>query len=458
LALVPFAVALAFWQLHPTLAIDADSQLYLAGSPIRTAVYPLFLDLTYGPALLPIQLLLFAAALSWLAAYSSRFLPWVVCAAMVLAIGANPFLWELQGTILSEALTVPLLTLIVGCVVGFAATSRPVPIIAAAMLCGVATAIRPSLLPFILAPLCAVWTAPGLHRRIKLSVVMLIVWVAPLAAERLYSHAVHGSELTSPVGRQVFLKAALIEAPTTMIRSPDPLDRRLVQAVNHDFEPVRRLIRKASDRDVRYILLSNYEAFAGYPFASSIEEEFHVGEAEFERHLSRVGFARLASNPLGYLELAATEYPRMWLLHPRKHPDLAPKYNAFLAREAPIPFQPLLGPEGQPTPAAEQKPILRLNRAAFAGVGILAALLTIGFAFWRRGPLMQAAFSLLLGSQAVLVLSALLGTGLPRYAMGMWPTVIAAELLGMVGLLEFWIPLAGAGSRADVKRRLPRGS
>jgi hypothetical protein len=242
------------------------------------------------------------------------------------------------------------------------------------------------------------------------------------------------------MGRQVFMKAAVIDAPPTAVAFPDPLDRRLIHALNYDFEPVRRLIHRAPDRDVRYILMTNYEACAGYPCANSIVRGFRGSEAELHRHLLKVGLARLRSNPMGYLWLTASEYPRMWLLHPRKHPDLAPKYNAFLAREAPIPFERELGEVGQPTPKAEQRPILRLNRAAFAGVGILAALLTIGFAVWRRGTLTRAAFSILLGTQAVLVFSAFLGVGLPRYAMGMWPTLMAGELLGMVGLLSLWKP------------------
>jgi hypothetical protein len=433
-------MAFAVWWVHPTIGFDTDSPRYLANSPMRTATYPLFLDAVNGPALLPIQLLLFAAALSWLAIQSSRFLPWIVSAAMVLAIAANPYVWQLQGTIMSEALTTPLLTLIVGCIVAFAMTQRAGPAIAAGLLCGIATTIRPPLLLFVLAPLCAVWIAPNLTGRIRLSAIILLVWLAPIGMERLYSRAVHGSELTSPLGRNIFMKAAIIDGPATTVRSADPLDRRLVQALNQDFEPVRRAIDKAQDRDVRLILMTNYESCAGYPCANSVVAGFHRSEADIHRHLLKVGVARLESNPLGYLELAASEYPRMWLLHPRKVPELARKYNAFLAREAPLPFQSLLGVEGQPTPEAEQKPIYLLNRIAFAGIGIVAALMTIGFVFWRRGALTQAAFSLLLGTEAVLVFSTFFGVGLPRYAMGMWPTLIAGELLGLAGLLAAWKP------------------
>ena len=68
----PIWIALAFWSSHPNLIIDADTPRYLANSPFRTATYPLFLDLAEGPILLPLQLLLLAAALAWVAIYTSK--------------------------------------------------------------------------------------------------------------------------------------------------------------------------------------------------------------------------------------------------------------------------------------------------------------------------------------------------------------------------------------------------
>lgn len=442
LAVIPFGIALVFWWVHPNITIDADTPRYLANSPFRTATYPLFLDLAYGPALLPFQLLMFAAALSWLALYSTRFLPLLVCAALVLALGANPYVWELQASIMSEALTIPILTIIVGCVLGFLFEKRTAQIIVAAVLGGLATTIRPPLLLFILTPLAAVWITPRIqHRhRLRLSVLIVLAWVSPVVIERVYSQAVHGPELTSPMGRALFMKSAVINAPETRFQGNDALDRRLIQFLNNDYEPVRRLVRRAPDRDVRNILVSNYEACAGYPCLMSIVEPFNVPEAELHRRLVRIGLARLLTNPTGYLGLAATEYERLWLLHPRKVPALASKYNAFLAREAPIPFEMQLGEIAQPTPASEQKQLYRLNRSAFLTIGVLAAILTVGFAFWRRGPLIQAALALLIGTQAVLVFGVLVGSGLPRYTMGMWPSLIAAELLGLVGLLALWKP------------------
>ena len=84
--------------------------------------------------------------------------------------------------------------------------------------------------------------------------------------------------------------------------------------------------------------------------------------------------------------------------------------------------------------------MLRLNRAAFAAVGILASVLTFTAAILHRRTLNRAAFPLLSGSQAVLILSAFTAVGSPRYAMGMWPMIIAGVTLGALGLLRVTNP------------------
>jgi hypothetical protein len=439
LALVPLCLALAFWWVHPGLGWDMDSLGYVQGSPARTATYHLFLLLFYGPLLLPVQLLLFAAALSWLALYSSKFLPWLACAALVFAIAANPYVWELQATVMSEALTTPLLTLIVGCMIGFAVTRRSALLIFAGLLCGVAATARPSLLPIVITPLCALWIDRRSVHRLKVAALILAVWIAPIIAEKAYSRTAYGSGVTSYLGRNMFMKAAIVDAPETWLQAPDALDRTLLGAVNEGYAPVRRLIDDVRDRDVRYILMTNYESCAAWSCGESFVRGFRVSEAELERHLYRVSAARLKSNPAGYLRLSASEYQRMFLLHPRKHPRLALKYNAFLSQEAPLPFQSLLGVEGQPTPPDQQKGMLRFNRLVFAGIGLLAALMTVLLAIWRPNRRTEVAFVLLLGTQAVLIFTALLAVGQPRYAMGMWPTLIAGELLGLYGLVEWGI-------------------
>ena len=57
----------------------------------------------------------------------------------------------------------------------------------------------------------------------------------------------------------------------------------------------------------------------------------------------------------------------------------------------------------------------------------------------------QSALALLLATQAVLVFSAFFGSAQVRYAMGMWPTLIAGLVLGAAALLHRWKPQLLAG-------------
>jgi hypothetical protein len=89
LALLPILLALAFWAVHPSIAIDADSPRYLTGSAMRTATYPIFLDIVTGRALLPVQLLFFGFALSSFALSVGRHLSFPLTALLTLGIAPS---------------------------------------------------------------------------------------------------------------------------------------------------------------------------------------------------------------------------------------------------------------------------------------------------------------------------------------------------------------------------------
>ena len=93
--------------------------------------------------------------------------------------------------------------------------------------------------------------------------------------------------------------------------------------------------------------------------------------------------------------------------------------------------------DAQPTPTDEQLQILAVNRAALATISILACLLTVLGAVLYRRLLNQAALPLLLDAQAVLVLCAFTVVGLARYAMGLWPLVIAGIIAGAPSLVNY---------------------
>jgi hypothetical protein len=231
------------------------------------------------------------------------------------------------------------------------------------------------------------------------------------------------------------MKAAMLDARPVAPASSAPLDQRLARFLNDDFRPVRQLIRRAPDRDIEFILTTNYEACAGWECLGPVARDFTVPEHVLHRHLFSAGLHRIKANPTGYLRLNIQDYAKLWLLHPRKDPAIAKRYNEFLAREEePLPFSRELGELGRPVPEGQQRLLYSFNRLIFAGMGVLALLLPLLLMVYRPGPLASISLVSLVGMQAALIAGSFVGTGLPRYPMGFWPILIGGLFSGLYAL------------------------
>jgi hypothetical protein len=436
LPVIPIVLALIMWGRLGRAIADADTPRYLANDPMRTATYPLFLDVIPEQALLPFQLLLLGLALAWLAAEAARLLAPLVATLLTLGSAANPYVWELQATIMAEAITLPCMAIMVGCGLRFALRQDRRAFLVAALLAGLTTSARSNLLPLLGTVLLMAWLVPGAAKRARLALLALALFSAPVIAERLYSAGVHGERLTSPLGRNLYMKAAIIDGPATPALSSHPLDQSLAAGINEGFAPVRALLSRAPPGEVRNALAQNYEACAGYPCAEAMFRPWLADEAALHERMKVIAVRRLGENPLEYLRLSATEYRRHWLLHPRKIPEVAERYNAFVEAERPMPFADQLGPLAKPVPAEEQKSLYRLNRLAFNLIGLASILATVVLAIRRRSRLEDVGLALLLGLQGVLVLSAFLGAGLPRYTMGLWPFLVPGLVFAVARYIE----------------------
>lgn len=440
IAAAPMLIAILYYMAIGHAQLDGDSPCYLQWCPKRTSVYPVFLNLVEGPWLLPVQLGLLAGSLTWLAWYSFRlFGSLLLSAVLTFGIMANPYVWQLQGSVMSEALTTPLLIVLLGCTTGFLVRGSPTTLLAASFAAGVMAAARPGVLPILIIPLAALWLANRTAgQKLKLSALCVLVWVAPIAADRAYTRAVLGDRMTSLAGRHIFAKAALIDAPPLDRSGMGAVDRRLANLLERDLQPVREVLRPLHG-NVRQIVRLNYEVCLQYACGERLTGDLHLPRAELDDALVRVGTARLERNPGAYLSLAWDNYRGLWQLHPRKHPDLAREYNAFLKTSAPLPFQPLLGEEGQIVPSDQQREYYRYDRLVLIAIGVAVPILILLFLiqiFRRSGePLGAGSLAILVGLEAVLVFAALFGVGIPRYVMGMWPAIVAGFALAGYHLL-----------------------
>lgn len=446
LLIAPLLAAIAVYIIQRQPLVGTDSVEYLRWDPIRTSVYPLFLKVVRGPFILPVQLLIFALSVSWLVQYVYRLYGNILLAALLcVAIIANLYLWKLQVSVGSEAITTPLLVILVGLLAGYLTNERASTALGAGLVAGVLAAARPSNFPLLIVPPIVVFLSSGSpgHRKLKIACLCLAIALIPVIGDKLVNRAVHGSETTSLIGRHTYAKAVLIDAPPLPLPS-NPVDRRLTDLAQRQFQPIRSVLHSVSNRPtIQNIVSVGYETCVERACTDTALPAWSISPARLDDARFRVGLARLKENPSGYLNLTLREYRTLWLLNPRKDPSIAQDLNAYLSKAAPLPDQELIAARWfDPVSPGEYSRSAGLIRSSFVLLGIVAGILTIllGALQFRKGvhPLLTASFVNLLSVELVLIFCSFVGIGIPRYTMGMWPMLAAALAFLAAAVVDYW--------------------
>ena len=244
---------------NPT--ILPDSIGYLEFSPIRTLGYPVFLSILGTKGAVVTQTLLFALALWCLSVEALRLTSSVLLpAGVVAAVILTPDLVEYHGSVLTESLFIGGVLMFLALTIRFVREPSPSTAALASTMAGLAATIRPTgvaLLAVLLAMVFLQW-----HRLPGSRLVMFAAAIVPSlllqTGERVAVRAMHGGRPTSLVGRHVFAKASLIDAPSRWPPSPNPLRARLEHHLEVTYAPMRDLIHRAP-RDLRTTLMVFYE-------------------------------------------------------------------------------------------------------------------------------------------------------------------------------------------------------
>lgn len=463
IAALPFVVALVYGWMRPDLFLWADSPGYSNWHPVRTAPYPLFLDLIPSALVLTVQLGLLAAALSWLSLQvwklTSSFL--FVAASALLQI-ANPYIWFLQGSVMSEALTTPLLILLAGLLLNYTIGGRRADLLPAALCAGVIAATRPSCLPIIVIPLLAALLSPshGGSRSWRVLLAALLMAISPVALERALAHLKFGDQVLSLAGRHSYAKGAILDVPNPVLARPTVLESRLLLLAERDFAAIRAEIKAAPAGPIRDTIRLNYEVCLQYQCTDLAIADLNLSEQARAEGMARVGQARILNGIPAYLALAWDEYRGFWLHHSDKHPTLASRYNAHLTARGQLPLAKEMDIYAKPIPASEQQQLYYVTRPFYALIGVLLAVLTIVtaalVAAGKRHPFLLMSFFSAVAVQGLLVFAAFTGVGIPRYSMGLWPLISGSLLFGtlyLAGLARlgrlsdqrWWRSLTGSG-------------
>jgi len=281
--------------------------------------------------------------------------------------------------------------------------------------------------------------------RMALLAAATVPMLAVLAGERIAAHAVHGKNVTSLLGRHLFAKAGLIDAPPRPHPSPDPVRARLEEHLDLAYAPIRGVINRAP-REIRGVLALYYEACLQGPCVPELRRAIPWSEP-LNDVLIQVGGERIARAPLNYAKLTAMHYRSLWTAYKLRDPDTTPVLNAFLASNRPLPFERdafALSPQD----TLEFRPYapVRYMQPVVTSIGWLTggfALLGLAaVASRRRLPQAVCVASLAsLTAHGGLLFSVLFAAGISRFMISLWPAITTAVLFGawwtLGGLFHF---------------------
>lgn len=429
-----------------------DSSGYLTFAPVRLLGYPLFLRVLGADGAVVAQPLLYTAVLASLGIETLLISSSLLLASSVMAAAIlNPLLDTYHASILTESLSMALLVLLLAAMIRFVRQPSRPSAVWVGIVTGAAAVVRPmayALIPVVLIMLPL--SRPRGARLRGLFVAVAVPILVMLVAERLGARVIHKQDSTSLMGRVVFAKAAMVDAPPPRNVDSDPLRATLERTLDATYSPVRLLIGGAPSSGVHQVLTLYYEACLQWTCVESLRQSMGLPDARVNDLMRDVGMARIGRAPLQYVALWFTHLRALWTAYPARHPDTAEPLNTYLAMRRPLPFESdLFGPAGRYTiqiqpyrPAIVARALLLLGACVTAGLALLGVTAVIG----RRAlpaPLAVASLASLT-VHGSLMLTAALTIGTSRFMVSVLPAVIIAMLFAGWWLVERVQPQRGS--------------
>jgi hypothetical protein len=437
-----------------------DSFHYLNMTPIVPLGYPFFLQLSGAGGAIVAQPLVFSTALALLGREVIRTTgnTWLAVAIIAGTI-AIPQIREYHASILSESLFLSTLIVFLALVVRFMHYPTWRLMVLVAMTAGVAVVIRrtgAALAPVMLVMVLlqrrhlraefgspsasAPRTSPLLGQAGLFFVAALAPFAAIVAAEQVMAPIIHAGAPSSLLGRHLFAKAALIDAPPAPAAAADALPKggddairaALDNQLENAFAPIRSMLAGAPG-NVRGVLTIYYETCLQGGCAdqarAATRETIEATQTEV---MGAAGSARIRRAPWQFMRLTWLHYGSLWTINRLRHPDTANDLNAFLAAHRPLPYEELalsLGPDR--TLEFTGSEYVRYAQYAMTVVAIVTGLLALtglaaAIARPHLPPLVGTACVSALTAHAGLLLTALLAAGFTRFLLGLWPALVTA--------------------------------
>jgi hypothetical protein len=415
-----------------------DSAHYLNASAIVPLGYPFVLKILGASGAMYAQPIIFSTALAFLGretirVTTSTWLAFAVVAGAMLV----PQVKDLHASILTESLFMSAVIVFLALVIRVVQQPSWHLLVWVATVVGLSATIRRTGFAFV--PVLLVMVLLQRHRLSRSRTAFFLVaaaapFVVIVATEQFAARVVHAGQASSLLGRHLFAKAALIEAPPAL--AADSLHAQIEQDLESAYAPIRDLLRRAP-RNVRAVLAINYETCLQGPCADRARALMpdRLEPAQTEA-LGDVALARIARAPLNFARLTALHYGSLWTADRLGHPDTAPALTQFIASNRPLPFEReafRADPADAIAFAGDSRVrylqmaifVLGIVTGALAVVGLIAAV-----AKPQLPPAMAIACLAALTAHGGLLFTALLAAGFSRFMIGVWPAITTAALFG----------------------------
>ncbi len=409
-----------------------DSPSYIHFFPNRTAGYPLYLNalgVTLAVKLQPVLYILALLMLWWEISTTLRGV--VLSSALFLLCIFNLEVNRFQDIVMTESLQMTLFMLLMVFLLRFLRTPSPSPAALTSLFVGLACALRPSsyaLIPALLLMVMFRWKVIQ-GQRVVLLAAALLPAILLAAVERIGTKVYHGAAATSLAGRHFYAKAGMIDAPPA-VPSADPRKLALENALQSSFAPIRQILPTVPRWDVREAMSEDYEVCLEYACTLDLKNSFNLPPAAVNSLLMEVALARIEGAPEAYAGLVWERYLSLWTMYQSNHPGAFPVYKAFLQEHAPLPFQNYIDHFNEPPLPSQVAWFVRPAIIAIGGLTfVLGAFGLIGSFFRNFETRLAGAFWASLTLHASQFLTALVGVGIARYTLALWPLMMASLAL-----------------------------
>ena len=155
-----------------------------------------------------------------------------------------------------------------------------------------------------------------------------------IATEQFAAGVVHAGQTSSLMGRHLFAKAALLDAPPAPPAADSLEDGAAIETSNDDYAPIRALLGRGAPRRARGADHQLRDVPAGAVRRTIAQPDARSGGTGSNRDHGRASaLRRILRAPLEFARLAALHYQSLWTVDRLRHPGTAPALTQFIAEQ-----------------------------------------------------------------------------------------------------------------------------